>query len=134
MNTQWKLRHAHPACDGARVRRCGIEFLRFIECMIAQHLSVGKLRVVVSAALALCMGLSLAGCSKKVATDIRTEASLEELNVALDTWMMVKGTIPPTVSELTNFPALKTKRLPTASPGKKLAIDPATRRVVFANE
>ena len=105
-----------------------------LECMIARNLSVEKLPGLASAALALCMGLSLAGCSKNAATDIRPEATLEELNVALDTWMMVKATTPQSVNELTNFPALKTKRLPTASPGKKLAIDPATRRVVFANE
>jgi hypothetical protein len=38
------------------------------------------------------------------------------------------------VSELTNSAVLKGKRLPAAPPGKKLVIDPDSKRVVFADQ
>lgn len=78
----------------------------------------------------------LAGCSKTShdQTANKPEATLAELNSALDSWTMMKGALPPNVSALTNFPALRNKRLPAAPPGKKLAIDSATRQVVFIEE
>jgi len=78
------------------------------------------------------MLLTLAGCSRRELA-ARPEATMEELNAALDTWVMVKG-LPHSVSELTNFPALKGKQLPAAPVGKKLAIDAAKRQVVFVND
>ncbi|MCX6892289.1 MAG: hypothetical protein NTX51_12295 [Verrucomicrobia bacterium] len=56
------------------------------------------------------------------------------MNRALQTWVMAKGTFPTDVSELTNFPTLQGKRLPAAPPGKKVAIDRATRQVVFVDQ
>lgn len=47
---------------------------------------------------------------------------------------MAKGSYPAAVSELTNFPTLQGKRLPTPPAGKKLAVDPATCQVVFADQ
>ena len=78
------------------------------------------------------MGLAAAGCSKGAQKG--PEASLPELNRALQTWVMAKGTFPTDVSELTNFPTLQGKRLPAAPPGKKVAIDRATRQVVFVDQ
>ena len=78
---------------------------------------------------------SSVGCTRRdtVATT-QPEATLDELSSAASAWLMVKGKLPQNVNELTNYPALKTKRLPTPPPGKKLAIDPATQRVVFVDE
>jgi|ERR1017187_2138547 hypothetical protein len=85
--------------------------------------------------LAVVLMLSSVGCSRRdtVAT-AQPEATLEELNSVASAWLMAKGKLPQNVNELTNYPSLKTKRLPTPPPGKKLAIDPATRRVVFVDE
>jgi len=47
---------------------------------------------------------------------------------------MVKSTQPAQVSDLTNFPSLRAKRLSTPPPGKKLAIDPVNNQVVFVDE
>jgi len=80
------------------------------------------------------LALTLSGCSPRESAAARPEATLEELNAALGTWVMAKGRPPQSVSELTNFPALKEKRLPAPPPGKKLALDAARRRVVFADE
>ncbi len=73
------------------------------------------------------------GCSK-ASSHNGSEATLPELTRALQTWVMAKGAYPSEVSELTNFPTLQGKRLPTPPPGKKLAIDTATRQVVFADQ
>ena len=78
------------------------------------------------------IGLAAVGCSKGAQKG--PEASLPELNRALQTWVMAKGTFPTDVSELTNFPTLQGKRLPAAPPGKKVAIDRATRQVVFVDQ
>jgi len=78
------------------------------------------------------MLLTLAGCSRRELAG-RPEATMEELNAALDTWVMVKG-LPHSVSELTNFPALKGKQLPAAPAGKKLAIDARKRQVVLVDD
>ena len=74
------------------------------------------------------------GCSKEPAASKGAEVSLPELSRALQTWVVTKGSYPNDVSELTNFPALRGKRLPDAPPGKKLGIDPATRQVVFLDQ
>ena len=80
------------------------------------------------------IGLAAGGCSKGASTPKGPEASLPELNRALQTWVMAKGGFPADVNELTNFPTLQGKRMPAAPPGKKVAIDRATRQVVFADQ
>lgn len=82
------------------------------------------------------MGLVWAGCSKSGGgSAVGEEASLIELNRALTSWgIMNSGPAPKTISDLTNSPALKGKRLPTPPPGKKLAIDFAKRQVVIVDE
>jgi hypothetical protein len=86
--------------------------------------------------LILCVLLAAAagGCSKGPSAGKGSEASLPELSRALQTWVVTKGSYPNDLSELTNFPALRGKRLPAAPPGKKLGIDPATRQVVFLDQ
>lgn len=78
--------------------------------------------------------LTFAGCSQREGAAGGSEAPLKELNGALATWVMAKGRAPRTVDELTNFPALKGKRLPTPPTGKKLAIDARKREVVMVDE
>ena len=80
------------------------------------------------------VALVAGGCSKGASTQKGPEASLPELNRALQTWVMAKGAFPADVNELTNFPTLQGKRLPAAPPGKKLTMDHATRQVVFADQ
>ena len=79
------------------------------------------------------LALALAGCSQRDSAAARPEATLEELNAALGTWVMAKGGMPQSVNELTNFPALKGKRLPAPPPGKKLALDAGQRQVVLVD-
>lgn len=97
---------------------------------------VSKLPKLASLVLLACIVVLPLGCSRQNRDGSAglPEASLTELNSALDSWMMMKGTMPQNVSDLTNFPALRTKRLPVPPPGKKLILDPATRQVVFADQ
>jgi hypothetical protein len=80
------------------------------------------------------VALVAGGCSKGPSGQKGPEASLPELTRALQTWYMAKGAYPSDLNQLTNFPTLQGKCLPTAPAGKKLAIDPATRQVVFADQ
>lgn len=75
------------------------------------------------------------GCSKQDhgGRAAGPEASLEEMNSVLESWIMMKGSAPTNVDELAQFPLLRNKRLPTPPAGKKLVIAP-DRRVVFADE
>lgn len=84
----------------------------------------------------VCMIIGLGLGCRKNATGAHDEgaASLFELNRALSLWVMTTGTLPQDLSALTNSAALKGKALPVAPPGKKLAIDVATRQVVFADQ
>ena len=77
--------------------------------------------------------LLVVGCSKSTKSSL-PEATLDDLNRALRAWPMVKPTPPAQVSDLTNFPSLRTKRLPTPPPGKKLVIDSLNKQVVFVDE
>lgn len=97
---------------------------------------VSKLPLSIICILILCVTGLFVGCSKQNQSGAAKlpEATLAEINVALDSWMMMKGSTPRSITELTNFPALRNKRLPAAPEGKKLTIDPVTRQVVFANE
>jgi hypothetical protein len=82
----------------------------------------------------ICLLVGLAfGCGKKGPAQ-GEEITLPELNRALQVWVTSKGSMPQDLNELTNFPALFGRRLPTPPPGKKLAVDPATRQIVFADE
>jgi hypothetical protein len=80
--------------------------------------------------------MSAAGCSKKPAVTgaNRQEATLQELSGALSGWMMRKAQPPASVDDLTNWPALREKKLPQPPPGKKLAIDAQHLQVVWVNE
>jgi hypothetical protein len=78
----------------------------------------------------LAVGLSACGPSQKPAAG--SEATLVDLNRAVAAMTMVNGRCPANVYELTNFPSLRGKTLPTPPAGKKLVIDPATRQVVIA--
>ncbi len=82
----------------------------------------------------LLVGSLLAACSKGPEKQRGPEASLPEVSRALQTWFMAKGSYPRDLNELTNFPVLQGKRLPTPPPGKKLSFDPATRQAVFVEQ
>ncbi|MEO5802824.1 MAG: hypothetical protein ABIR24_04790 [Verrucomicrobiota bacterium] len=82
--------------------------------------------------LFLLFGFALVGCGKKTADP--SEASLPELNRALQTVAMAKGKFPERVEDLTEFLALQKKRLPTPPPGKKLVIDSTNRIVVLVDQ
>jgi hypothetical protein len=85
--------------------------------------------------LCLVAALGAGGCSKGgTCTPQGPEATLPELTRALQTWIMTKGSLPADVNALTNFPTLQGKRLPSPPPGKKLAIDSATRQIVFVDQ
>ena len=79
----------------------------------------------------MTLGLA-AGCKRK--TSASSEATLEDLNRALLVWSMTKPKLPQDVSELTNSMGIQGKRLPQPPPGKKLAIDPARRQVLWLDQ
>ena len=110
-----------------------LRVLRFIEFMIIGLKAIcRKFPQLAGAGVCVFLALALTGCSQREGAAARPEATMQELNAALDTWVMVKG-LPHSVSDLTNFPALKGKQLPAAPAGKKLAIDAAKRQVVFVD-
>lgn len=85
--------------------------------------------------LAVVLMSSSVGCTRhEPVAATQSEATLDELSSAAAAWLMAKGKLPQNVDELTNYPSLRTKRLPTPPPGKKFAIIPATQRVVFVDE
>ena len=59
---------------------------------------------------------------------------MDELNRAVRAWGMVNPAPLVQVSDLTNFPSLRGKRLPAPPAGKKLAIDPRNKQVVLVDE
>ncbi len=59
---------------------------------------------------------------------------MDELNRAARAWGMINPAPLVHVSDLTNFPTLHGKRLPTPEAGKKLAIDPRTRQVIIVDD
>jgi hypothetical protein len=80
----------------------------------------------------LLLGLLSGGCGKSASP--KDEITLEELNRAIRmTAMSPAGTVKQ-VSELTNFPAFKGRRLPTPPPGKKFVINPATREIAIVDQ
>lgn len=84
-----------------------------------------------TAVLALC--LLTVSCSKANKNNL-PEATLEELNRAMRAWGIANPAPLAQVSDLTNFPSLRGKRLPTPPPGKKLALDPVHKQVVLIDE
>ena len=74
---------------------------------------------------------TLCGCGSKSGS--KSEATIDELNRAMAV-MSMSGKVPQNVYELTNFPALQGKSLPTPPAGKKLVIDAGKRQVVFADQ
>jgi hypothetical protein len=83
--------------------------------------------------LTAMLALSGASCSKQSSVQ-RNEASLPELNRALQTWVISRGSYPNEINELTNFPTLRGKQLPQLPPGKRLIIDPNTSQIVVGPE
>jgi hypothetical protein len=79
----------------------------------------------------LTLGLAT-GCKRKAPA--RSEATLEDLNRALQVWSMTKPNPPQDVTDLTNSMGVRGKRLPQPPPGKKLAIDPVQHRVVWVDQ
>ena len=77
-------------------------------------------------------GFAILGCGGNTPTE--SEASLPEMDRALQTVAMAKGRFPEKVEELTEFLALQGKRLPTPSPGKKFMIDSTNRNVVLISQ
>jgi hypothetical protein len=80
--------------------------------------------------LAVALLVGAMGCSR-VSSQKGAEASLSELNRALQMWLMGRGSFPSDLGQLTNIPALKGKHLPTPPPGKRLGFDPVTRQITF---
>jgi hypothetical protein len=72
------------------------------------------------------------GCSRSTGQP-EAEASLPELNRALQAWIMGHGSYPSDLNQLTNFPALKGKRLPAPPPGKKLALSSDARQIMYVD-
>ena len=75
------------------------------------------------------------GCSRSKAStdpDSRPEASLVEVNQALESWLLYKGSYPTNLDELKSFPLFK-KRLPTPPPGEKLVLE-RNGKAVFIQE
>ena len=58
------------------------------------------------------------------------EASLEDLNASLKTWMMRRPVPPSSIKDLAEAPWCN-KNLPDPPPGKRYAIDPQTMTVVL---
>jgi hypothetical protein len=79
------------------------------------------------------VALLASGCNRQ-SSRAGDEATLPELNRAMSAWTMANGAAPKDVSQLTNFLALQGKSLPKPPPGKKLAIDPASRQVIFTDQ
>jgi hypothetical protein len=82
--------------------------------------------------LSLLIVAAVPGCSKKGGKS--AEATLEDLNRALQEYVAANSTYPGSVSELTNLPALQGKPLPTLEPGQMLVIDKQIGRVVLVGE
>jgi hypothetical protein len=100
-----------------------------------QHTCLIRNKVIGVLLLAVILMSSFVGCTRhNAAVATQPEATLDELSSAASTWLMAKGKLPHDVNELTNVPSLQAKRLPTPPPGKKLAINPATQRVVYVDE
>jgi hypothetical protein len=85
--------------------------------------------------LSLCLVVAVAvlGCGKKSPKNSGV-ATLEDLNRALAMMTLSDAHRPKDVNELTNFPTLQGKTLPVPPAGKRLVIDPATSRVIFADQ
>jgi hypothetical protein len=85
----------------------------------------------------LAAGLSvlvLTGCGKGSESGSTDVVTLDELNRALSVMAMSPQGAPKNVSDLTNFPSIKGRPLPTPPAGKKFVVDPATRQVVAVDQ
>jgi len=81
--------------------------------------------------IALC-GTAMVGCGKKETAS--SEASLPELDLALQSAAVANGKFPEKIDELREFLALQGKRLPAPPPGKQFAIDSTNRTVVLISK
>jgi hypothetical protein len=82
---------------------------------------------------AAMLALNGASCTKQSSVQ-SDEATLPELNRALQTWVMSRGSYPNEISDLTNFPALRGKQIPQLPPGKRLIVDPGSSQIVVGPE
>jgi|GEM_PF-1565402 len=62
------------------------------------------------------------------------EATLPEVNRAMQAMTMGRGVAPTNVLELTNYLGQMGESLPTPPAGKKLVIDPVSNQVIFAEQ
>lgn len=81
----------------------------------------------------LVLGLAMCGCGKK-SMENSGVATMDELNQAMSVMSMSGGHTPVTVYDLTNYPTLRGKALPTPPAGKKLLIDRSQNQVVIVDE
>jgi hypothetical protein len=72
------------------------------------------------------------GCKRKAPA--AREATLDDLNRVLEVWSVTRPSPPQDVSELTNSMYMGGKRLPQPPPGKKLALDPSHRHVIWVDQ
>ena len=81
----------------------------------------------------LVLALAMCGCGKKSVQNSGV-ATMDELNQAMSVMCMGGGHTPVNVYDLTNYPTLRGKALPTHPAGKKLMIDHSQNQVVFVDE
>ena len=81
--------------------------------------------------ITLC-GAALVGCGKKETA--ASEASLVELDLALQSAAVANGKFPEKIDELSDFLALQGKRLPAPPPGKQFAIDSTNRTIILVSQ
>jgi hypothetical protein len=77
--------------------------------------------------LFLTVLLAASGCGKKGAAPT-SEASMDDLNRALAVVMMHDGQRLPSTNEVAAFLQQTGKVFPSAPPGKKIILNPATRK------
>ena len=82
--------------------------------------------------LGVVVALAVWGCGKQGGQN-SGEATLDDLNRALSVMSMGAARPPADVHDLTNFPSLRGKTLPKPPAGKKLVLDPVSKRVIFAD-
>ena len=75
----------------------------------------------------LAVLLAASGCGKK-SSGPTSEASMEDLNRALAVVMMHDGQRLPSTNEVADFLKQTGKAFPSAPPGKKINLNPATRK------
>jgi len=84
--------------------------------------------------LTICaVGLLAAGCGRKNSAHAN-EATLDELNRDLSAMTMRGGGHLPGTNEFNQFLAATGKSFPTPPPGKKIVLDPDTKKFVIQDQ